>query len=648
MCGICGQLNWGGPSEVNTAVLKNMNDVIRRRGPDDEGFYSQVFRSDSPAETGSVGLAMRRLSIIDLSTGKQPIFNETGDIVVVYNGETYNFQELRSELVALGHTFKTKTDTEVLVHGYESWGDEVASKMNGMFGFALWDSKKLRMVLARDRMGIKPLYYSLTGGKLVFGSEIKSILQDPGVSREIDSGALDDYFTMRCVPTPLSIYRSIKKLEPGMLLIWEKGVVSFKDFWKFSPQETEDQGLSFYLEKLDGLLDDAVRSQLVSDVPLGTFLSGGLDSPAISYYAKKHKPDLMTFNIYFSDKSFSEREEATSVAHFLGTRHLEKEVTPNIIQIIPDLVDAFDEPFGDDSMIPTYFLTKMAREKMTVALSGDGGDELFGGYPTYVADRLAKIYRAIPGAIRNWLFEPVVFHLPVSFERISFDYRARAFVTSAKRPSPLEHLGWTEVFSPEMKQKLYSPSFWEEVKARPTGSNFQKAYAESGSRKGLEKFLYVDQKTHLLDEFLVKMDRASMWHSLEVRPPFLDHRLVEFAAEIPMRYKIQGFTTKILIRRLMKGRIPEKIVRGEKKGFSPPMARWIASDLLEYIRQKFSPDRIREIPFLNPTFPLELLEQHVKRQTNLGRRLWGLLMFVEWYDRKIRGQVCSIQYSKSV
>lgn len=635
MCGICGQLTWGRPSNPDVVLLKSMNDAIRHRGPDDDGFFSEPFRPSSPAPAGSIAMAMRRLSIIDLSTGKQPISNETGDITVVYNGETYNFQDLRAELTSLGHVFTTKTDTEVIVHGYESWGLDIAAKMNGMFAFALWDRKNLRLILARDRMGIKPLYYARERNKLTFGSEIKSILQDPSISREIDSAALDDYLSQRCVPTPLSIYQSIRKLEPGMLLIWDKGDVQLKSFWNFSPAPVRDEGLSYYLEKLDALLDDAIRRQLVSDVPLGTFLSGGLDSPTISYYAKKHKPDLMTFNIYFSDKSFSERHEAASVARHLGTNHLEKEVTPDIIKIIPDLVDAFDEPFGDDSMIPTYFLTKMARERMTVALSGDGGDELFGGYPTYVADWVARIYRGIPGIVRKGLIEPLVARLPVSFDRISLDYKAKAFVAAAKRPSPFEHYGWTEVFSNEVKEKLYSKRFLNEVKQRPLASNYQRAFKNAGSREGLEKFLFVDQKTHLLDEFLVKVDRMSMWHSLEVRPPFLDHRIVEFASEIPMRYKIQGFNTKVLVRKLMRGRLPENIVNGAKKGFSPPMARWMASDLLEYTRKKFSPARLRDNPYLNPEFPSQLLEQHVRRQTNIGRRLWALLMFVEWYDRKV-------------
>ncbi|MCB4755765.1 MAG: asparagine synthase (glutamine-hydrolyzing) [Elusimicrobia bacterium] len=638
MCGICGQLQWGKPSQIDGRLLERMNRSMIHRGPDDEGYFTQSFITQSPENTGAVGLAMRRLSIIDLSTGRQPIFSEDKNVVVVYNGETYNFQDLRDELIGLGHTFTTRSDTEVLVHGYEAWGLDMPAKLNGMFGFALWDKKRQRLVVGRDRMGIKPLYYAVLKNKLVFGSEIKALIQDPEVSREIDPFAIDDFLSMRYIPMPRSIYKAIRKLEPGSLLLWENGRVQFKPYWNFEPAPMEDRGLSYYLEKLDGLLDDAVRRQLVSDVPLGTFLSGGLDSPTITYYAKKHKPDMMTFNIYFAEKSFSERENSTAVAQFLKTQHVEKEVTPDVVATIPKLIDIFDEPFGDDSMIPTFFLTKMARERMTVALSGDGGDELFGGYPTYIADRVAALYRKIPHFLTRGLLEPVINHLPVSFSRISLDYKAKAFVAAARRPPALAHFGWTEVFRPEIKKNLYSESFYASVASRPLAESYVNAYESAGARTGLERFLYLDQKTHLVDEFLVKVDRLSMAHSLEVRPPFLDHRIVEFAAEVPMHYKLRGWTTKVLIRRLMKGRIPEAVIRGGKKGFSPPMAKWLATDLLDYARFKFSPERLRQNPYLNPTVPLELLEQHVRRQTNLARRLWTLLMFVEWYDRKVLGR----------
>ncbi len=635
MCGICGQLNWGQPSQIDKGILERMNRSLTHRGPDDEGYFTDSFEASSPSLAGSIGLAMRRLSIIDLSSGHQPMTNETGDVVVVYNGETDNFMELRAELIALGHQFTSHSDTEVLVHGYEVWGDEMPTHLNGMFGFALWDKRNKKLLLVRDRMGIKPVYYALFKDRLIFGSEIKAILEDPRIPRDIDPFAVDDFLSQRAVPTPRSIYQSIRKLDPATMLIWEKGEIRFKRYWDYEPQDFEDHGVSYYLERVDALLADAVKRQLISDVPLGTFLSGGIDSPTISYYAKKEKADLMTFTIYFSEKTFSERDEAALVARFLGTHHVEKEVSSDIVKIIPKLIDIFDEPFGDDSMIPTFFLTKLAREKMTVALSGDGGDELFAGYPTYLADRLAMIYKAIPSIFTKGLLEPLINSLPVSFERMRLEYKAKAFISAVGNPSPLEHFGWTAIFRPQDKKELYRPEFWDQVAGRSLAENFEKAFSEAGSREGLEKFLYVDQKTHLLDEFLVKVDRLSMAHSLEVRPPFLDHRMVELAAEIPMKYKLRGWTMKWLLRKLMKGRLPESILKGEKKGFSPPIASWLAGDLLGYVRAKFSPDRIRDIPFFNPDYPLRLLERHLKKEQNHSRKLWPLLMFVEWYDRKV-------------
>jgi asparagine synthase (glutamine-hydrolysing) len=374
---------------------------------------------------------------------------------------------------------------------------------------------------------------------------------------------------------------------------------------------------------------------MVSEVPLGTFLSGGIDSPAITYYAKKFKPDLKSFTIHFADKSFSEREEARLVASHLGTEHVDMEVSPDVEHLIPTLVDTFDEPFSDDSMIPSFYLNKLAREHMTVALSGDGGDELFGGYSTYLADQAAVAYRRIPGFLRRGVVEPLVNSLPVSFGRISWDYKLKAFVASAGRPSPLEHFGWTEVYTPAIKHELYSPEFLALTRGHDPAESYRQAYAEAGARGDMEKFLYVDQKTHLLDEFLVKVDRLSMVNSMEVRPPFLDHRLVEWALKIPFDLKIRRGVTKYILRRLFRDRLPAPIIGGPKKGFSPPISRWLAGELLPYARRKLSPEHLKAIPLLNPQAPGRLLEAHVARRANMGRKLWTILMFVEWYDRKV-------------
>ena len=613
-----------------------MNLSLRHRGPDDDGFFSGSFNGSGPIH-GAIGLAMRRLSIIDVAGGKQPIENETGDVVVVYNGEIYNFQELRAELEAAGHTFRTHSDTEVIVHGYEVWGDDVATKLNGMFAFAIWDKRRGRLVLARDRMGIKPLYYAVLGDRLVFGSEIKSLLKDPEVPRDIDPLAIGDYLSLRYVPVPRTIYQSIRKLETATTLTWENGKLSKRRYWYYNPVETRDRGLSYYLEKCDALMADAVKRQMISEVPLGTFLSGGLDSTTISYYAGKIKKDLMTFTIYFDDRRTSERELAALCARHLGTQHFEKEVFPDLNSLIPELVRIFDEPFGDDSMIPTYFLTKMAREKMTVALSGDGGDELFGGYRTYVAGRMAKYYRAVPKWMRKNLIDVLV-DGPV---RKIDPYHAglfRSFANSASLPSPYEHYGWTAAFQGADKDRLLSPMLKEALRDHSSAESFVRAFEDAGNRKGLERFLYVDQLTHLTDEFLVKVDRLSMAHSLEVRPPLLDHRLVEFAAEIPDSYKVHGITTKWILRRLMKGRLPEEILNAPKRGFGSPLAAWFSGPLLPFLRERLSPRRVKDNPYIDAEEPERLLTAFLDGRPRLASRIWVLMMFLEWYEVFVMGR----------
>ncbi|MFN0118132.1 MAG: asparagine synthase (glutamine-hydrolyzing) [Elusimicrobiota bacterium] len=634
MCGICGFVSSQSHYIDPISLLQSMTDVIQHRGPDDQGHFTSQPSVVSQKNT-IVALGARRLAIIDINHGKQPMSKSDLTTTVVFNGEIYNFQELRRELQNLGYTFKTKSDTEILVHAYDAWGVEMIQRLNGMFAFALWDKKKDQLVLTRDRMGIKPLYYSIIGKNLVFGSEIKSLLKFPSIDKEIDPLAIDDFFSLRYIPTPRTIYKSIRKLEPATTLIWQKGSIRFQQYWTAQHRKPEDKGISYYLEKLDSLLASSVKRQMVSDVPLGAFLSGGLDSPTISYYAKKINPDLLTFNIYFSDKSFSERKEAKQVSEHLKTKHIEMEVNPHIVPIIPLLIDSFDEPFSDDSMIPSYFLTKLAREHMTVALSGDGGDELLGGYTTYLADQQLKNYHRLPLFLRSRVIKPFIQNLPTSYSRVSWDFKLKAFVKAADRSPELAHFGWTEVFSTEEKDKLFSSVFKESIKQKLLAENFVRAYEESLNREELERFLYMDRKTHLLDEFLVKVDRMSMANSLEVRPPFLDNEMVDFCDEIPVKYKIKGFSTKYLLRKLMKDRLPKNIIEGSKKGFSPPMGSWMAGQLYNYTEKKFSPDNVSRNPYLNKEEPLRLLKLHTSKKANLARPLWTLLMFIEWYERKV-------------
>lgn len=625
MCGICGEFRWGREARADQSLIRRMTSRLVHRGPDDEGFFVK----------GPVGLGMRRLAIIDVAGGHQPIFNEDGSVAVVYNGEVYNYLELKKELEALGHRFQTRSDTEVLVHGYEAWGDSFPSRLNGMFAFALWDEKNSKLLLGRDRMGIKPLYYRLSSDKISFASEIKALREDPSFSKEIDPLALDEYLSLRYIPCPRSIYRDVKKLEPAHTLSIRTDRVQLSCYWRLEPPPSPRRiSVSECLGELDSLLADAVKRQLMSEVPLGLFLSGGLDSPTIAYYAKKaHGQELTSFNIHFRQESYSERSGARAVARTLGLNHREMEVDEDILPVLPKLINIFDEPFSDDSAIPTYYLTKLARSLMTVALSGDGGDELFGGYPTYIADTASSCYRRLPLIFQKLLLG-ATHRLPVSFDRISWDFKLRAFLQAAGRPQPAAHFGWQEILTAEDKVQFYTPKLRGLVNGHCSWESFERAYAEAGNRNPLEKMLYVDQKTFLTDEYLAKVDRLSMAHSLEVRPPFLDHRLVEFAAALPPGFKLKGWTTKYMIRKLMEGRLPREVVGGAKKGFSPPMPYWLAEGPLNsYVREVFMSGIFESTGWLRGDYAMRLFDEHCARRRNNARKIWTLLILGLWLEK---------------
>lgn len=629
MCGILGKVTWTPGQTVPLELMQKMAQTICHRGPDEGGATAK----------GSWGLAMRRLKIIDLVAGQQPMTNdqcpragETGPLCLVYNGEVYGFQALRAELEARGHAFKSHSDTEVILHAFEEYGEGFLDHINGMFGLALYVEKEKTLYVARDRMGIKPLYYRDTPKSFAFASEIKALLADPETSREWDAQSINEYFSLRYIPTPRSVFKDIKKLEPGHMLKVRAGRIEKKSYWPFSPGPAPARPLAYYMEKLDGLLQNAVRSHMVSDVPLGVFLSGGLDSTTVGAYVSGAGKRLDSFTIYFAEQSFSERHEAALVAKQYGFNHHEMEMSPLVPDLAPRLADTFDEPFADPSVIPTYLLCQFTRQFVTVALSGDGGDELFGGYPTYIADRMAGVYRRFPRLVQK-TFERASRLLPVSHQRISLDYRTKAFLRAANRPQPWAHFGWQEMFRPEDKTLLFTPEFLNATRAFDPAGSFVAAYTEAEARNELERMLFVDQRTHLMDEYLVKVDRLSMAHSLEVRVPLLDRAIVEFAAEIPPVYKLHGLTTKYIMRRLMENRLPKGILKGAKKGFSPPLAHWLVSDLREWAAGVLSPERVRATGILNPRRPLELLDEHIARKRDNVRQLWTLLSFMLWFER---------------
>ena len=624
MCGIAGKLNFGTAAPVSPEEIRAMCAMLVHRGPDDEGFYVD----------GPLGIGMRRLSIIDLSTGHQPIRNEDGSVWVVYNGEIYNYRELRRFLEAKGHRFYTATDTEVIVHLYEELGEDFVTRLAGMFGLALWDRRERKLVLARDRLGIKPLYYHLGADRLVFGSEIKALLAD-GVDRDIDLQAMHDYLSLNYVPGPRSIFSAIRKLPPAHLLVCSNGTTRLRRYWSIPcASEPTERPIDDLCDELRSLLRDVVREHLESDVPLGVFLSGGVDSGSlVSLLSEVSSGPIHTFTAGFRDRSYDEVGDANEVARRYETVHRSTVVQPDAAAILPELVRSFDEPFADSSAIPLYSVSRLAREDVKVVLSGEGGDEVFAGYETYAAWKFAELYKRLPGFLANRIIPSVVRNLPVSDRRVSFDYKAKRFVEGALLP-PLEaHYAWKVIFSEDAKAALYGRggNGLEE-----TLRTYVESWDRCAARETLTRLQHVDLEVYLPDDILVKADRVTMSCSLEARVPFLDHRVVEFASRLPASLKIHGLTKKYVLRRAMAGRLPRRILKGRKRGFNVPIARWLRGELGELVHDVLSPTRIREAGLFDPAAVSAMIEQHESKQRDLSRNIWGLLIFALWHEEYVR------------
>lgn len=591
-----------------------MSATLVHRGPDSAG---QVV-------DGPVGLAARRLSIIDLETGDQPISNESGDVHVVQNGEIYNYRELRSELERAGHCFRTQSDTEVLVHLYEEEGDGFAGRLRGMFAVAVWDARRRRLVLVRDRFGIKPLYYGTKGGELRFASELRALPRG-----EIDLEALECFLAFNSVPAPFSIFRGLRKLPPGHLLVWEGAEPRLERFARPSPAaasdlRTDDERL--LAEELRARLRDSVRAHLVSDVPVGVLLSGGVDSGAlVALAAQEASEPVRTFSIGFEESSFDELADARRVAERYGTRHRELVLRPDAALLLPALAEAFDEPFADSSALPTYLVSRLAAEDVKVALSGEGGDELFGGYYTYVADVLAGRIGPLASALR-----PLVELLPSSSARASFDYRAKRFARAAHLPPLERHHAWKEIFSPDARAELTG----RRSQLDPVDL-YRARFAETEGAELLARLQDVDLGIYLVDDLLVKTDRASMAHSLEARVPYLDPVVAGFALALPARLKVRGLAKKVLLRRAVEPLLPREVVHGRKRGFSIPAAAWLRGRLEPFARETLAPAVLRRQGFFRPEFVARLIDDHVAGREDLSRQLWGLLAFTLWYERHV-------------
>jgi asparagine synthase (glutamine-hydrolysing) len=609
MCGICGVVSANG--SVDPERVAAMSATLVHRGPDSSGEFCEA----------AVGLAARRLSIIDLETGDQPIANEDGTLHVVQNGEIYNYRELRRELERAGHSFRTHGDTEVLLHLYEQHGDAFAERLRGMFAIAIWDARRRRLVLARDRFGIKPLYYCDDGGELAFASELRALPRG-----EIDLDAVEAFLAFNSIPAPLTIFKEVRKLPAGHLLSWEDGVVRLQRFARPAPLAERDDDRAELVEELRSRLRDSVRAHLVSDVPVGVLLSGGVDSALVAALAAEESSEqLRTFSIGFEERSFDELADARLVAERYGTKHRELVLRPDAALLLPALAEAFDEPFADSSALPTYLVSELAASDVKVALSGEGGDELFGGYYTYAADLLAARVGGMARFVR-----PVVERLPSSSGKASFDYRAKRFVRAAHLPPLERHHGWKEIFSLDMRAELTGRrSAFDPVDL------LRARYDETRGADELARLQDVDLGVYLVDDLLVKTDRASMAHSLEARVPYLDTVVTNLALALPTRHKVRGLSKKVLLRQAAEPLLPREIVHGKKRGFSIPAAAWLRGELEPFARETLSAETLRHQGFFDPRVVQRLLDDHVAGREDLSRQLWGLLAFTLWYERHV-------------
>ena len=630
MCGILGFINLDRGRPADERIARAMAAAIIHRGPDDEGFYFK----------NNVAMGMRRLSIIDLATGHQPISNEDGSVWVVFNGEIYNFPELREQLLARGHQFSTNSDTEVIVHLYEDYGDDLVQHLNGMFAFALWDEKRERMLIARDRMGEKPLYFAQAADQsFVFASELKSLVAHPLIERRINLLALRKYLQYEFVPSPHTMIAGVSKLRPAHRLIWEKGRWRTESYWRLSYegerlQISEEEATA----EVQRRLREAVRMRLISDVPLGILLSGGIDSSSIAALAcEAAQGRVKTFSIAFEERSFDESSYARLVADQLGTEHYEQKFTESeMLEIVPEIPRLLDEPLGDGSLIPTFLLSRFTRRHVTVALGGDGGDELFAGYPTYAAHRMTNYYRALPTLVRKGLIEPAVHQLPVSTNNLSFDFRAKRFVRGAELPTGTRHTVWMGSYDTEQQYLLLTPDVLNQSSDEAVFDEVRIYDHRNGSGRMdvVEQMMTLDATHYLSECVLFKVDRASMAASLETRAPFLDHTFIEFLTKLPINLKLRknflGLTGKYILKRAMRGRLPEEVIKRPKKGFGMPVAKWVKGEMRPLVRDTFSPERLKRRGLFNPQYVQRLLDEHERGLADHRKLIWTLLMFELW------------------
>lgn len=624
MCGITGIIYKDKDRSVDPEMLQRANDALTHRGPDDSGYFID----------GNVGIAMRRLSIIDVAGGHQPIANEDQSVHIVYNGELYNYQHLREVLQQKGHFFKTQSDTESILHNYEEKGLNLFSDLNGMFAFAIWDSREKSLILARDRIGIKPLFYYEDREKFIFASEIKSILAYDTIDKSKDYHGLFDFLTFNYIPAPKTIYKQIKKLSPGHFLQYRNGKIIIRSYWDYEYQKdhslTESKACSIFEE----LLYDAIKIRLMSEVPLGAFLSGGIDSSTIAHFITRHnlKEELHTFSIGFDIKSkYNELPFSSVVAQQLNTIHHTKVVKPGMVELLPKVMTLLDEPMSDPSNIPTYLLSEFTRNYVTVALSGDGGDELFAGYERQKVINILKRFYNLPHGLQNFLTQYIFSKLKSTEQKDGRLPSINRVLNDIMNGYSQTYQRWVTNFNNELMQKILKPDLYNEYLDYQVYGIIQDCF--SNSNNAINQSLSYETHYYLPDDLLVKVDRMSMGHSLEVRVPFLDHRLVEFAASLPVHMKIKGHTTKYLLKKVMSDYLPKPIIKKPKQGFSPPIKEWLKDDLADYCQELFNQQNLS--CYFNRESLNNLLNEHYSNARDFQYQIWTLLVFSIWLDQNI-------------
>ena len=618
MCGITGIAALNGSPVPTWKQLKTMCDTLYHRGPDQDGMDLRE----------GVALGMRRLSIIDLAGGRQPIFNEQGNILTVFNGEIYNFRALRQQLEACGHVFRTNTDTEVIVHAYEEYGADFPQYLNGMFAIAIHDTVKHKLLLVRDHLGIKPLYYAFNHQYLVWGSEIKAILASGVVERSLDLNGLGAFLAWEYVPGEATLFQTIRKLEPGKLLEidLQQPRCEPRSYWDI-PKTGENNQLttSEWIELVDEQLKQSVREQLVSDVPLGAFLSGGVDSSLIAAGMEEAK----TFSIGFDDPSYNELSWSYKVAQHLGVNHITETIKPEVAGLFEHLMHFLDDPIGDFSIFPTYLVSQLARQHVTVALSGDGGDELFGGYETYLAEAKARQYQKLPAIFRRQIVEKAIQSLKPQPQKKGLINKAKRFIEGLEHPADLGHTRWRIFMGETIRQKLFTSEALGAI-STPTESHILELFRQAGDRQPLNRSLYVDVKSYLCDNILTKVDRMSMAVSLESRVPYLTPQLVELAFQIPDRFKVDREQTKVLLKAVAARHLPSECIYRPKEGFSIPIKNWLTTQFRPIMEDCLHPQKIKQQGIFNSKTIERLKQEHLAGIANHSHILWSLIVFQQW------------------